>query len=367
MFLANVFMSPLIWLLGITLVLSTLGYWGMILQSRAHQKNTQERIYNPLVDLSKQGIDLLELFDVFDLNLRSIAERIGSIQSHLNAFNQEMQGMYSELEGMYKVVTKLAQEEVLFLDAVRSTSQEIYTMLEIISAVIDEINLRNDTMQEMVHQSANGKVKVARTTEALSQLSNSAEGMLKLIDFINSVTKKTNLLAINAAIESTHTGESGKGFAVIAEEMRNLAILTAQNAKEVTKLLSGSVEWTGEAYHVSQDSGNAFEIIHGGVQTIHGTIAEVAQTISELRSRGLVVQEKTKVMDSISKTVKDISGEVYGLVVQVNAHMDEVKQSGVEIENKVKELSENHSWLLRLSKKVMQKMDALFEETDKKL
>jgi hypothetical protein len=191
--------------------------------------------------------------------------------------------------------------------------------------------------------------------------------MLKLIDFINNITKETNLLAINAAIEASHSDSEGKGFAVIADEMKKLAILTSQKAKEINKLMKGNIEDYQFASKVSEESGEAFQFISSEIHIISGTIAEVVQTISELKNRGGVVIEKAEKLDKSASMVKDSSGEVYGEIVFVNNTLESINEQSERVREQIKEISKLQIGITKLADNVFEIAKTINSKTDEYL
>jgi methyl-accepting chemotaxis protein len=206
---------------------------------------------------------------------------------------------------------------------------------------------------------------VKHTSDTIKRISESSGGILKLIDFINSVSKETNLLAINASIEATHSGSEGKGFTVIADEIRKLATQTAQNSREINKLLSKNIADYALASSASHDSGAAFEYIAAEIHVVHGTIAEVVQSIAELKTRGTHILEKSKSLDEIAARVRDTSGEVYGEVININASLEETQTLSDRIQKECVQMTESKDSLVGLTKKMQQKVAEIRSETDK--
>ncbi len=326
--------------------------------------NTSARFQDPIFTLSAKGVDLPEFSEFILDNLQSIDAQLQKIDEHITNLDEKIRAVHKDMEVIFQVVTLLATEEVNLIDIVNDATNEIKFMFEIINAVIEEIEDRNETMEEMVRQSSIGAQKVNKTSSVIQHLSESSGGMLKMIDFINGITKKTNLLAINASIEATHSGDSGKGFTVIAEEMRNLAILTSQNAKEISRLLLNSIEEYSEASIVSKESGESFAFINAGVQSVHGTIAEVLQTIAELKTRGGVVVQKTTKMDQVAVKVKNTSGEVYGEVVLMTQNLNEIEELSRNLKIEADAIKDTQAWQVRLTKKFREKVEGFLAESD---
>ncbi|MDZ4726595.1 MAG: methyl-accepting chemotaxis protein [Leptospira sp.] len=320
---------------------------------------------DPVILLAAVGVDLEEYSHLINLNLQSLDDIILEVNSHLKELNQKISLMGHDIGNVYTIVSKLAAEEVTLMDAVGKTSTEINIMFDIVNTVIDEIQGRNKTMEELVERSHEGGEKVKKTGETIKRISESSGGILKLIDFINGVSKETNLLAINASIEATHSGSEGKGFTVIADEIRKLATQTAQNAREITKLLRNNIVDYGLASNASTESGQAFEFIASEIHVVHGTIAEVIQSIAELKTRGSIVLDKAKSLDEIAERVRDTSGEVYGEVININGSLEETQSLSDKIQVECENMKQSKDWLNRLTKKMQDKVKEISRETDK--
>ncbi|MCZ8156249.1 MAG: methyl-accepting chemotaxis protein [Leptospira sp.] len=319
---------------------------------------------DPVILLTAVGIDLEDFSHAIQLSLGSFDDFLRDIERDLADLNQNIASMGNDIGTVYTIVSKLANEEVTLMDAVGKMSEEIDIMFSIVNLVIDEIDGRNKTMRALVERSSEGGKKVSKTSETIERLSESSGGILKLIDYINGVSKETNLLAINASIEATHSGSEGKGFTVIADEIRKLATQTAQNAREITKLLSKNISDYSLASEASNESGEAFVYISEQIKEVHGTIAEVVQSISELKTRGNIILSRAKSLDEIAARVRDTSGEVYGEVITINQSLEEAQTLSEKISKECKEMAEAKNWLNRLTNKMQDRINQIRVETD---
>ena len=320
---------------------------------------------DPVILLAAVGVDLEEYSHLVSVNLQGLGEMIKDVGNHLSELNSKISTMGRDIGNVYTIVSTLAAEEVTLMEAVGRTSEEIGIMFEIVNAVIDEIEGRNRTMEDLVSKSREGGEKVKKTNETIQRISESSGGILKLIDFINGVSKETNLLAINASIEATHSGTEGKGFTVIADEIRKLATQTATNSREITKLLRKNINDFSLASEVTKDSGDAFAFIAKEIHVVHGTIAEVVQSIAELKTRGSLILEKAKSLDEIAIRVRDTSGEVYGEVITINGNLEETQALSDLIQKECLQMMDSKDWLVRLTNKLEEKVVEIRKETDK--
>lgn len=182
-----------------------------------------------------------------------------------------------------------------------------------------------DTARAADTDSNNGQVVVTRARETISQLSNDVEqvgevieslathtkSIESILDVIRAVSEQTNLLALNAAIEAARAGEAGRGFAVVADEVRNLASRTATSTNEVQVMIdklqaeaSRAVEAMEKSRSRSIEGVNA---VDEASQSLTG-ISERIGSISDMNIQvAAATEEQSTVVEDINRNVSDIN------------------------------------------------------------
>lgn len=319
---------------------------------------------DPVLLLSGYGIDMHEYSELLLKTCSDLHNRLDAIGGHIIELNEKIQLTGKDIDRVYQIVSQLATEEVRLMEAVGKTSEEINIMFEIVNVVIAEIQSRNETMENLVSLSKDGRSKVDDTNKTIQKISESSGNILKLIDFINGVSKQTNLLAINAAIEATHSGSEGKGFTVIAEEIKNLSTVTANNAKQISKILNENVSDYKRAERLGIESGDAFQFIAGEIHVVHGTIAEVVQSIQELKARGGAILSKAKTLDDVAERVRDTSGEVYGEIVTINSNLEEIQSLSDTIQKECEDIRSAQQGILKTTEVLRNQINTIHSQTD---
>jgi carbonic anhydrase len=168
---------------------------------------------------------------------------------------------------------------------------------------------------QIVSESINGMQKIANvvreSSESISKLAKSADQIGEIIGVIDDIADQTNLLALNAAIEAARAGEQGRGFAVVADEVRKLAERTGKATGEITQMIKGIQTETGEAVQSMEagilqvDRGRELTDKAGAslneIVTMSGRVLEMIQQISA------AAEEQSAAAEQISKSIEGIT------------------------------------------------------------
>jgi methyl-accepting chemotaxis protein len=125
---------------------------------------------------------------------------------------------------------------------------------------------------------------VSRVVATMSQINDSAKSIGDIIGVIEGIAFQTNILALNAAVEAARAGEEGRGFSVVAGEVRNLAQRSAAAAKEIKALISASVERVGNGSALAHDAGQTMDEVVKAVKRVTDIMGEISAASAEQSS-----------------------------------------------------------------------------------
>ena len=209
-----------------------------------------------------------------------------------------------------------------------SAVSEATSAMEEMSASIQSVNRitaeRISGSQELNTLIERGSATWSSTIAMVEAIGSRMDSIQEMIGVINDVADRTNLLAMNAAIEAAHAGESGKGFAVVAAEIRNLAESTAQSARQISVTLRELVEQSTAAVASSSESGAAFERIRTGVTETVGSFREIGHSMEELSLGSTQVVEAAESLLALAQTMRDDALSMTDDAERTNATLGEV-------------------------------------------
>ena len=142
------------------------------------------------------------------------------------------------------------------------------------------------------------------TVDSIQSIEKSSKQIADAVAIITDIADQTNLLALNAAIEAARAGEHGKGFAVVADEVRKLAERSATSAKEITDLIKVSIQQVDDGVTLSNGAGEALKKIVGDVTQV----AEQLQSISTAtQEQAATMEENTSIVESNASAAEELA------------------------------------------------------------
>jgi methyl-accepting chemotaxis protein len=214
-----------------------------------------------------------------------------------------------------------------------SSIQQLTSSIQEISSQTKENAENANEAKEIIEMATayatKGNLQMQDMLSAMGQINDSSNNIFKIIKVIDEIAFQTNILALNAAIEAARAGQNGKGFSVVAEEVRNLAVRSANAAKETSELIQDSIKQVEGGTKIANTTAGVLQEIVGGISkadTLFGQIAiasnnqvlgivQINEAINEIMD---VVQTTSSISEETAAASEELSGQSEMLKIQVN-------------------------------------------------
>ena len=302
---------------------------------------TSRSILRPIEQLRDLMITIGETKNLALLAPSNGNDEIAEMSAHFNQMVAQFRGLISEVNNsvvaLNDATTQLATNVSVTTQGVQSQMAEtdmVATAITEMVATVDEISKNtSDTANkaELTNQNAiSGQQGVEKTIEQINQLSSNlldsqqvvtalesdSQSIGQVLEVIRGIAEQTNLLALNAAIEAARAGEQGRGFAVVADEVRSLASKTQDSTKEIESIISQFQGRTTEIVDLMATCRDQGEVSAQQASSTGEMLQEITDDVSVIlgmaQSVAAAIEQQSAVASEVNKhvvTIRDVTDE----------------------------------------------------------
>ncbi|MHA3914441.1 methyl-accepting chemotaxis protein [Halovulum sp. GXIMD14793] len=236
----------------------------------------------------------------------------GELQTNVNDAMEKLQTVVGQVKGAAEDLNQtadgisrgsgdLAVRTENQAEALQRTSATMEEMSANITANSENAVRASDLAKTAQQRATTGMDVASQAVESMNEIEASSTRIAETIAIIDTIASQTNLLALNAAVEAARAGDAGKGFSVVAEEVRELAHKTSEAARDITTLISASSERVSKGVEQVRGAGNALEEIMDAISRASETMAEISSATQEQAEGIRDVSSAVANMDSLTQ------------------------------------------------------------------
>ena len=310
-------------------------------------------IFNGTADqMEKLLRDIQESSNLLDKRTTEMNIAVTETQSSSEQIAASTEQSSTGIEQMSNDVNQIVEETNEMVTAIQQVSNSVEKVDDSSSEVIDFVKEGKGAIKNSIERAKLTKDKVDNSINMVNKLSGKSEAVNDVIVIISDIAEQTNLLALNAAIEAARAGEAGKGFAVVADEVRKLANQSKDSTTKIQDLIRDIQIGISEIVEDTKTSGNEVDLM---VQQVMGTEENINDIEKATGNIKLQIQEIQQAINDLSQSSSQINASVTNtsaVLEETKAGNQEIAASTVQQSSTMQQLSAMSNELQGLSNKL---------------
>lgn len=287
-----------------------------------------------------------------------LQQALQTMQTNLRDTLQQISGSATQVASAAEELNAVTEEGSRSLQQQNDEIEQAATAVNEMTAAVEEVASNAVSTSTASQQSSSsaiqGSQRVQETVNAIQQMTNDVETTAeqvrslagqtrdigKVLDVIRAIAEQTNLLALNAAIEAARAGEAGRGFAVVADEVRALAHRTQQSTQEIEVMVSGIQQGSSQAVASMQNSSARAQTTLEVARSAGVALEEITRSVGEISDRNLVIASAAEQQAQVSREVDRNLVNIRDLSLQSSAGANQTNSASHELSRLAVELNQ---------------------------
>ncbi|PLX70062.1 MAG: hypothetical protein C0603_03745 [Denitrovibrio sp.] len=280
---------------------------------------------------------------------QSLCELVGNIKTSTDYLSQTSDQSTELMHKMHDNLNNTNMEMAAAASAAEELSSSTVNIIESVQVGITEVQEAkakvlegNSGLQVSIGQVGSVARNLSGVAENLNELKTASQGITNIVSIIVDIAEQTNLLALNAAIEAARAGEAGRGFAVVADEVRKLAEKTGTSTQEISSMVSsiqsnvqGVVDTVHEGIDEVESSSKSITIVGENFEDVVRQMESAANAVEPIL---MIIEQQSEAISNIKATVTNVSlasEESKMIVDEVSQFSDKLAELSHDLQNKI--------------------------------
>jgi methyl-accepting chemotaxis protein len=337
--------------------------------------NLCEDVSPKYLQLKDEVGDMTNSMKVMQESLRGMIRRIKENSSNINMQSESLSAVAEQISSSSQNVTEAITE---IAKGTSSQSEDLINVTDILndfsnklSEMVGEVQVVDSNSREISLMAEESSNEMGELNQSVTKVSNSFKtfngkiiGLGKdvneineITNIINSIAEQTNLLALNAAIEAARAGEAGKGFAVVADEIRKLAEQSKVSSENISRLINGISKNTDvivqDSVEMDDELINQVKIINSSITSFKKIIKAVNEVIPKIET----VKNSAENIDKDKNTILVRIDGVSSVSLEVSASSEEISASSEEMSASTEEVAASSQILSTMTKEMLEEVN----------
>ncbi len=260
--------------------------------------------------------------DALGLALKAMTENLNEVLGSTQIASDEISQGSASVSSSSSALSDGASRQSVSLDNIASSLNELSTQINTNAQNANQASTLAGQAQTAAQE---GSEKMEGMIVAMSEMSEASKSISGFISTIDEIAAQTNLLALNAAIEAARAGEQGRGFAVVADEVRSLAARSTAAAEETSKLIAGSVTKTEKGSAIANETAESLRSIFETVRKTSELVSEIATASNEQAIGAETINQGVVEIDGVTQQNNDTAQQSATAAVQLSQQAEQLQ------------------------------------------